>query len=97
MKQLTYTVRATHDLDAIWEYTFENWGVDQAERYVRELRAMCHALAVGQRTGRATTVLRNYRSCKCGSHVIWYRDHPDRLEVVRILHGAQDVERHLHD
>ena len=40
---------------------------------------------------------RGYLSCPCGSHVIWYRDLPDRLEIIRILHSAQDTERHLHD
>jgi toxin ParE1/3/4 len=97
VKQLTYTVRATHDLDAIWEYTAENWGLDQAERYVRDLKTLCYALALGQRIGRAATVRRNYWSCKCGSHVIWYRDLDDRLEIIRILHARQDVDRHLHD
>jgi toxin ParE1/3/4 len=97
MKRLTYTIRSTGDLDAIWEYTFENWGLDQAERYVRDLRAVCLALARGQRLGRATSVRPGYRSCKSGSHVIWYRDLPDRIEVIRILHSAQDVDRHLHD
>jgi toxin ParE1/3/4 len=97
MKQLTYTVQATHDLDEIWEYTFANWGLDQAERYVRDLRAVCLALALGKKLGRATSVRRNYRSCICGAHIIWYRDLPDQIDVIRILHSAQDVERHLHD
>ncbi|CUS45789.1 hypothetical protein MGWOODY_Smn1613 [hydrothermal vent metagenome] len=29
------------------------------------------------------------------SHMIYFRDHGDRLEIMRILHGRQDVERHL--
>jgi len=33
----------------------------------------------------------------CGSHINWYRDLTDRLEVIRVLHSAQDTERHLHD
>jgi toxin ParE1/3/4 len=35
--------------------------------------------------------------CKSGSHLIWLRDTGDALEVVRVLHSAQDAERHLHD
>lgn len=97
MRQLVFTVQATDDLDAIWEYTYENWGLDQAERYVRDLRAVCQALALRKRIGRTTTMRRGYLSCPCGSHVIWYRELPDRIDVIRILHSAQDVDRHLHD
>jgi len=97
MKALSFTPRSAADINAIWDYSAENWGIDQAERYIAEIRATCHALASGRRKGRVATVRTSYLSCRCGSHVIYYRDLPDRLVVIRILHSAQDVERHLHD
>lgn len=97
MKGLSFTPRAEADIDAIWEYSSENWGLDQAVRYIREIRDTCHALALGRKRGRAKTVRRGYLSYPCGSHIIWFRDRGDRLEVIRVLHGAQDAERHLHD
>jgi toxin ParE1/3/4 len=97
MKDLSFTPRAEADIDAIWEYSFTNWGLDQAVRYTPEIRDICDALASGRKRGRAKTVRRGYLSCPCGSHVIWYRDGGDRLEIIRVLHSAQDVERQLHD
>jgi hypothetical protein len=29
--------RAVVDVDSIWTYTVQNWGEDQAERYVRKI------------------------------------------------------------
>lgn len=31
----------------------------------------------------------------CGSHVVYFLDCADRLDVIRILHQRQDAERHL--
>jgi len=30
-----------------------------------------------------------------GSHVIYFLDDSDRLDVIRVLHQRQDAERHL--
>lgn len=30
-----------------------------------------------------------------GSHMIYYRDHANRIEIIRILHQKQDVSRNL--
>ena len=43
----------------------------------------------------ATNVRLGYRKCPTGSHVIYFRDRGDWLEIVRVLHSAQDAERHL--
>nr|WP_237701509.1 type II toxin-antitoxin system RelE/ParE family toxin [Paracoccus sp. TRP] len=62
---------------------------------MQELRDTCRALASGQRCGRKVGVRPGYLKCLSGSHVIFFRDLGDTLEIVRILHGAQDAERHL--
>ena len=97
MKAISFTPRSAADINEIWDYSAANWGVSQAERYTAEIRDTCQSLASGRKTGRRLTVRPGYLSYPCGSHVIYYRDRPDRLEVIRILHSAQDVERHLHD
>jgi toxin ParE1/3/4 len=97
MKALSYAPSAQSDIDAIWDYSAEHWGADQANRYVRDIRVTCHALAMGTRRGRVSNIRFGYLKCPIGSHVIWFRDHGDRLQIMRILHAAQDVERHLHD
>ena len=95
MKALAFTVAATVDLENIWDYTEVEWGLAQARRYVQELRDTCHALASGQKRGRTVDVRPGFLKCRSGSHVIFFRDLVDTMEIVRILHGAQDVARHL--
>ena len=89
--------RAEDDLERIWLYTLQNWSLAQADRYHGTLVAEIEALAVGTRSGRRSSIRTDLLKRACGSHIIWYRALPDRLEIIRILHSAQDVERHLHD
>lgn len=95
MKALSFSPRAEADIEGIWDYSAETWGPDQADRYTDEIRDACHALASGRKQGRATNVRPDYRKCPTGSHVIYFRDRGDWLEIVRVLHSAQDAERHL--
>jgi toxin ParE1/3/4 len=97
MKALTFAPRAQTDIDGIWDYSAKNWGAEQANRYVKTLRVTCHALAQGTKRGRESSIRAGYLKCACGSHVIWFRDRGDRLEIIRVLHAAQNAERHLHD
>lgn len=42
-----------------------------------------------------TDLRAGYRRYGVGSHAIFYRLAPDRIEVVRILHQRMDAGRHL--
>jgi len=95
MKALAFTPMAIADIEAIWDYSADTWGPDQADRYTDEIRDACHALAAGRKTGRLVDIRPGYLKYTTGSHVIYVKDQMDRLEVIRILHGRQDVERHL--
>jgi len=86
---------AQADIEAIWDYTVEHWGLDQADRYTDDIRDACHDLASGHRQGRPVDVRPDYLKHLIGSHVVYFRDYRDRIEVVRILHGRMDVNRHL--
>ena len=96
MKALAFSPLAIADIEAIWDYSAENWGPDQADRYTDEIRDACFALAAGSKAGRAVDVRPGYLKYPTRSHVIYFRDTPNQLEVIRVLHGRQDVERHLH-
>jgi len=37
----------------------------------------------------------NYLKYLVGSHIIYFRNHHDCLNIVRILHGQMDAELHL--
>jgi toxin ParE1/3/4 len=95
MKSLVFSPAAQADMEGIWDYTFEYWGLAQADRYTDGIRDACHALASGHRQGRPVDVRLGYLKYLAGPHVVYFRDHGNQLEIVRILHGKMDVDRHL--
>ncbi len=95
MKAIAFSPAAQADLDAIWDYSAEHWGPDQADRYTDEIQDACRALASGAKRGRPVDVAPGYLKCPTGSHVVYVRDRGDQLDVIRILHQRQDAEKHL--
>jgi toxin ParE1/3/4 len=72
MKRLIFAPLATRDIDGIWDYTADRWGVDQAEQYVGEIRDACNALLQNPDIGQdAVTVRTGYRKYRSGSYFIF--------------------------
>jgi toxin ParE1/3/4 len=88
---------AQADLEQIWEYTHDHWGVDQAEGYLRELQSAIERAAANPRIGRACDEIRpGYRKLAAGSHMLFYRVTAEGVvDVVRVLHQRMDIDRHL--
>ena len=89
------TPLAEADLEDIWLYTRKRWSSAQADRYLLGLFDAFEALDRGDVRGRPTNIRPGYLKYPCAGHVIYFRVRDGRLEIVRILHGGQDVERHL--
>ena len=70
MKALAFTPLAIADIEAIWDYSSETWGPDQADRYTDEIRDACHALAAGWKMGRFVDIRSGYLKYTTGSHII---------------------------
>lgn len=88
---------ARADLEQIWDYAEERWGVDQAEEYVRELRYVIERVAANPRIGRTCDDTRHgYRKVSASSHMLFYRLTAEGVvDVVRVLHQRMDTERHF--
>lgn len=96
MTRVTFSPLAAADVEAIWDYTSENWDEAQAERYVTRLRSAIESLAKHSRPGRACNEIRpGYRKLLVGSHLLFYRMNDSGIEVVRILHQRMDVDEYL--
>lgn len=95
MSLVTFSPAAAADLDNIWDYTVEEWGADQADRYTDDIRDTCHSLARGEKRGRDVDVRKGYRKHPVGRHFIFFRTTDAGIEVIRILHQMMDVGRHL--
>ena len=94
-KVLVFSPAAEVDIGRIWDYSAEVWGPDQADRYTDEIRDICLALVSGRKQGRPVDVRAGYLKVLTRAHVIYFRCREHRIEIIRILHGRQDVERNL--
>lgn len=95
---VAYALRdlAVADLEAIWVYTVEQWGVEQAERYLKSLFACFEDLAENPQLGRQRDEVKaGYRSFPQGRHVVFYLVVPAGIEVIGIVHQSADVDTHL--
>ena len=96
METYRLTPAAKRDLSSIWDYTQERWDADQAELYVTEIRAAFERIAADPSRGRACDEVRpGYRRYSIGSHLVFYLDRADSVDVIRILHQRMDPTRHL--
>jgi toxin ParE1/3/4 len=88
---------AQADLEQIWDYTHQRWGIDQAEEYVREFQRAIERAAANTQIGRGCDEIRpGYRKLAAGSHTLFYRVTAHGvIDIVRVLHQRMDVDRHL--
>lgn len=96
MKQYRFTPAAASDLDSIWEYTANRWDIQQAVTYVTEIRYAVERVADDPSRGRSCDEIRHgYRRYAIGSHVIFYVETLETVDVIRILHQRMDFTRHF--
>ena len=87
---------ALADLEAIWVYTVEQWGIEQAERYLKSLFTCFEDLAENPQLDRQRDEVKaGCRSFPQGRHVVFYLVVPAGIEVIGIVHQSADVEPHL--
>jgi len=91
------TSEGIKDLERIWQYTLENWSLEQADRYytliIKEIEYLSHNFFSGKS---ADHIRKGYRSSIVKSHLIFYRKADDGImEVIRILHHSMEVKKHL--
>jgi toxin ParE1/3/4 len=92
----TISPRASRDLDEIWAYTLERWGVEQAEFYLRRIGHDLDTVTKRPTLGRLCPEIRaGYYKFPSGSHLLFYRLVEGGIDVVRILHERMDFARHL--
>ena len=84
------------DVEDIWDYTFDSWGVDQANHYVKNLIETCHMLAKNSDLGIVRDELYDgLHVHPSGKHLIFYLRTEKDIDIVRILHESMDVYLHF--
>lgn len=96
MSPVVLSPKAKSDLSDIWDYTLAEGGIDQPEKYVRDLWTAMQKQARDPSTSvDISDVRKGYRKFRSGSHVIFFRLAPAGIDVVRILPQRMDFERHI--
>lgn len=92
MKHFRLSSQGQLDLDDIWLF-IANDNPDAADRFYDLLLSKFLLLADQPLIGRCREDLHlNLRGFIVGNYIIFYRDTPEHIEIVRVLHGARDIE-----
>ncbi len=96
---MTYTLSllAKKDISNIWEYTFEYWSSEQADKYIREIMDAMGKLYKNPHSGADYSMVREgYRGIKVKSHIVFYRiTKENKLLIIRVLHQKMDIKSRL--
>lgn len=96
MAEFRLSPAAERDLEGIWTYTSDEWGLEQADRYLDMLTGTFQMLAESPKSAPACDHIREgYRRRGVGRHMIYFRIMPYGIAVVRVLHERMDAPRHL--
>ena len=94
MGQCRLVRAALADLRDIEAYTYDNWGAEQRNLYIRALATAFQQLAEKPNAGRSRPDIRDgLRSYVCQQHMIFYRVTATGVDILRILHHSRDVRR----
>lgn len=87
---------ADRDLEEIFDYTVEKFGVEQAIVYVSSFEDTFESLCNNPKLGRERMEIREaLRSIVKESHVVFYRILRSKIRIVRILHVSRDIIKFL--
>jgi toxin ParE1/3/4 len=92
MTRLVYSPESSKDLIDIGRYIArENPG--RSVFFVRELRAQCQKIKETPKIYRKRPELgQGIRSCAYGNYMLVFYEEPGLVRVLRILHGAMDIQ-----
>jgi toxin ParE1/3/4 len=92
VSQLRISPRAISDLIEIWSYIADD-SVANADAFIDKLYETIQLLARQPGSGRHREELApGIQSFPFGRYIIFYRAVGSAIEIVRVLHGARDIE-----
>ncbi len=97
MAEFRLTNKAVEDLSKIWEYTFEVWSEDQADKYYDMLISSCQEITENPLLGKKYDgITKNLLGMKTNRHIIFYRTlNENYVEITRILHERMDLKKRI--
>lgn len=97
MPNYKLTNKAVEDLSGIWNYTFDIWSENQADKYYQMLLDHIAEIAENPKVGKNYNGISNQLfGLKTGRHIIFYRSlDADYVEITRILHEHMDLKNRV--
>jgi len=83
---------ALHDLDEIWDYIAQD-NPDPAGQFIDKIEEKCLLLADYPKIGTSCdTLYPSLRFLVVDKYLVFYLPLDEGIELVRVLHGARDLE-----
>lgn len=96
MSRYRLTPAAQSDLESIWDYTAEMFGINQALIYTDGLESACALLAEAPLINRPRSEYKpEVRIYPHAEHLLVYVFNEGVVEIVRFLHASMDVDSRL--
>lgn len=89
---------ALADLDSIWQYTAEQWTLEQANKYYQQIFEVIDDICFHPESGKSIEEIKeHHRSKLVKSHMIIYKIERHKIIIDRILHQQMDIENNLNE
>tara|TARA_R110002167_G_scaffold76221_1_gene212404 strand:- start:94 stop:408 length:315 start_codon:yes stop_codon:yes gene_type:complete len=98
MEGYRFSLLAVEDLDDIFDYTYDKWGVDQARHYsglVKEGVAELLNDPMRPKSRKRDDLLKGCRFYRVQHHYLVYRVKNGLVEIGRVLHEQMNFEDHI--
>ena len=97
MAEYRLTNEAVEDLAKIWNYTYEVWSENQADKYYEMLISNCQEIVDNPDLGKIYGgITQNLLGLKTNRHIIFYRTlNENYIEITRILHERMDLKKRI--
>ena len=94
--KLCISPAAKNDLKDIYEYEVRQWGQGQSDSYLTMIKETFWSITEQPLMGIERNELSpSFRSFSIESHTVFYRIRNEKVEIIRVLHGRQDPQKHL--
>lgn len=95
----SYSIRelAQIDLEKIWFYTYNKWGIEQADNYLSLFFDRFEWLTENPLAGKNREEIKaGYYCFPEGRHLIFYTIFKKEISIIGIPHQSMDIDNHMH-